>query len=260
MRLARAGTSEQRYLGWALIPQAGVAIGLVLIARDDAVLEGVGDVFLAVGITSVAINEIIGPLTARWAIKQSGEAGRDRPRLIDFLHDEHIVTDLGAVTIEEALDRLAGHLVRTHDVGFDKETFLAALGDQSGRDFTYLGHGLAMPHARIGSGRIVGVMGISREGLKAETPDGQPVHCVVLMASPEDQRDRHLEVLAAFATAIGHDRGIERELYAARTPAFAYEVLHAEDADDFNYFLAEDQAEGAPPVRASSVPPASEVR
>ena len=80
------------------------------------------------------------------------------------------------------------------------------------------------------------------------------------MASPEDQRDRHLEVLAAFATAIGHDRGIERELYAARTPAFAYEVLHAEDADDFNYFLAEDQAEGAPPVRASSVPPASEVR
>ena len=37
----------------ALIPQAGVAIGLVLVVQDDAALADVSGLFLAVGITAV---------------------------------------------------------------------------------------------------------------------------------------------------------------------------------------------------------------
>ena len=43
--------------------------------------------------------------------------------------------------------------------------------------------------------------------------------------------------MAAFATAILADRGIEQQLYHAKSPAHAYELLHHEEAADFNRFL-----------------------
>jgi mannitol/fructose-specific phosphotransferase system IIA component (Ntr-type) len=80
-------------------------------------------------------------------------------------------------------------------------------------------------------------MGISRVGLPFETPDGRPVHCMVVLATPETQRKRHLEVLAALARAIGMDQNVQAELFNADSSAHAYEVLHAEESEEFNYFL-----------------------
>jgi PTS system fructose-specific IIC component len=68
------------------------------------------------------------------------------------------------------------------------------------------------------------------------------VHCVVLLATPQSRRDRHLEVLAAFARAIGGDRNIRHQLYEAESPAHAYQLLHAEESESFNYFLDERAA------------------
>ena len=87
---------------------------------------------------------------------------------------------------------------------------------------------------------MFGAMGISKEGLSFETPDGRPIHCMVLLATPESQRERHLEVIAALARAIGRDHNIQEQLFNAETPAHAFEVLHAEEAEDFNYYLTEE--------------------
>ncbi len=90
---------------------------------------------------------------------------------------------------------------------------------------------------------MVGVMAISGAGLPFETPDGMPVHCIVLLATPVSERDRHLEVLAALMRAIGADPSIQWQLFGARSPAHAYELLHAEEAEDFNYFLSAPEPE-----------------
>jgi len=84
---------------------------------------------------------------------------------------------------------------------------------------------------------MLGVMGISEDGLPFDSPDGEPVHCVVLLATPGGERDRHLEVLAALARTIGADPAIQHQLYRARSAAHVYEILLGEDAEDFNYFL-----------------------
>ena len=51
------------------------------------------------------------------------------------------------------------------------------------------------------------------------------------------ERKRHLEVLAAFARAITRDVNLREQLYHARSAAHAYDVLHAEEAEDINYFI-----------------------
>ena len=51
-------------------------------------------------------------------------------------------------------------------------------------------------------------------------------------------------MLAAFARVITSDVNLREQLYHARSAAHAYQVLHAEEAEDINYFI-EDALERA---------------
>ncbi len=104
-----------------------------------------------------------------------------------------------------------------------------------------------IPHAILDDGEgeeIRGVLGLSAEGLQFETFDDRRVHAVLLLATPELERSRHLQVLSAFATAITRDANLVEQLYHARSAAHAYEILHADKHADINYFL-EDAADQA---------------
>ncbi len=90
---------------------------------------------------------------------------------------------------------------------------------------------------------MVGVMGVSARGLHVDTPDGRPLHCVVLLATPRGERERHLAVLAALARTVGANPAIQQQLYNAKTPAHVYEILHVEEMEeDFNYFLDDEDS------------------
>ncbi|MBC8188777.1 MAG: PTS sugar transporter subunit IIA [Proteobacteria bacterium] len=84
---------------------------------------------------------------------------------------------------------------------------------------------------------MVGVMALSRIGLGFETPEGLPVHCMVLLGTAPDERERHLQVLAALARTVGTDRAFQDQLFDSQSPAHAYELLHGEESEDFNYFM-----------------------
>jgi len=242
LRVAGATDRVRRWLGLALVPQAGLAVGLTLLAVEDPAFRDVRDLFLAVVLTMVLLNELLGPILTRHALVRSGDYGKDRARLIDFLHEENIVTGLEAKTTTEAIAKLTDHLVHTNRLKVDRDALLTGILEREEQGSTCLGGGLAIPHGPLeGSDRIAGVMGLSREGMPLETPDGVPVHCMILLATPPGHHDRHLEILAAFARAIGTDRTIQQQLYQAPSPARAYEILHAEEAsEDFNYFLEEE--------------------
>ena len=243
MRVAGAVRNVRRYLGLALVPQAGVAVGLILVIRENPAFDSISDLVLTVGLTSVTINEIIGPVLTRYSLQKSGDAGMHRPRLIDFLHEENIVTDFEAADMEEAVRGLVDTLAATHHVKLDKEALVEGALLRHAETSTCLGEGLAIPHVVVESGdRIMGAMGISSDGLRLPTPDGHPVHCMVLLVTPGTQRGRHLEVLAALAKAIAGRGNIRRQLYHADTPAHAYQLLHAEEALDFNYFLDDEES------------------
>ena len=87
---------------------------------------------------------------------------------------------------------------------------------------------------------MVGVMAISRTGLDFPTPDGRRVHCMVLLGTSADERDRHLQVLATLARTIGTDASFQAQLFESKNPAHASELLHGEESVDFNYFLEDD--------------------
>jgi mannitol/fructose-specific phosphotransferase system IIA component (Ntr-type) len=123
-----------------------------------------------------------------------------------------------------------------------QEEFVELVLARDNDETTCLGKGLMIPHAILREGtEIKGVLGLSSEGVNLESPDGERVHAILLLATPETDRHRHLQVLAAFANLVTHDVKFREQLYHDRSPAHAYDVLHHKDQQDLNYFL-EDAA------------------
>lgn len=63
----------RNYLGLALIPQAGVAIGLVIMVSSDQSLSGWSVIITPVVLAGVVFSELSGPLLARYTLEKAGE-------------------------------------------------------------------------------------------------------------------------------------------------------------------------------------------
>ncbi len=69
--LSKSGQDNQLWMGVALLPQAGVAIGMALVASSR--FPEYRQIMLPIVIASTVIFEIIGPVFTRLAIKQSNQ-------------------------------------------------------------------------------------------------------------------------------------------------------------------------------------------
>jgi len=68
-RIANASASVKRYLGFGLIPQAGVALGCALIAKSD--FPQVGNMIFTTIVATTVIYELIGPLCTKYALQKA---------------------------------------------------------------------------------------------------------------------------------------------------------------------------------------------
>jgi len=62
----------RNWMGMALMPQAGVALGMALIANQR--FPDNGEIVLSVVITTVVVFELFGPILTRIALLRSGDA------------------------------------------------------------------------------------------------------------------------------------------------------------------------------------------
>ncbi len=72
--LSGSNSNIRKYMGIALLPQVGVAIGLALSLQKDPSFSTIAPIILNIVIATTLIHEIIGPLLTRYAIEKSGES------------------------------------------------------------------------------------------------------------------------------------------------------------------------------------------
>ena len=70
-KLVNAPPVIQSHIGWCLLPQAGVALGLALLVSER--LPKAGEIVLPLIIASTVVFEIIGPFITRRQLRQAGE-------------------------------------------------------------------------------------------------------------------------------------------------------------------------------------------
>jgi Kef-type K+ transport system membrane component KefB len=74
-RIVGAPAIVQKHLGWCLLPQAGVALGLALLAAER--LPEVGEQLLPLIIASTVVFEIVGPIITRHRLRLASKIEQD---------------------------------------------------------------------------------------------------------------------------------------------------------------------------------------
>lgn len=112
-----------------------------------------------------------------------------------YLACEDIVLGLDVSGKIQALEEIALLLERRHHV--EHETVLRALWRREQIGSTALGHGVAIPHARIaGISQPILLLARTKLPIKFGTPDHQPVSVLFVIIVPEHATEEHLQILA----------------------------------------------------------------
>ena len=206
--------------------------------QNDNLFLDFHEVILAVGLSTVVINELVGVFFADFALKKSGESGKKVPHLIDFIHEENIVVNFEPRNKEEAIKQLVSLILKLHFPKGFHDNVCRTVIERERESSTCLGNGLAIPHGRIEQGdEIYGAMGISSRGLNFKTPDNKPINCMIVLVTSVSQSDRHLAVVASIVRMLEKDQNIKSQLYSARSPAHAFNILNAEEVQEYNLSL-----------------------
>jgi nitrogen PTS system EIIA component len=107
---------------------------------------------------------------------------------------------------------------------------IAALEAREERGSTGLGRGIAIPHAKIpGLRKHAGLIARSVEGLEFRAIDGEPVHVLVMLISPESRAEEHLELLR-FISRVARDPDFTSFIRQARTAQEILDVIQERGA------------------------------
>ena len=147
--------------------------------------------------------------------------------MVEIFSLEAIVAELEAQTKAAVLSEMAGAAVtggllpRTR-----KSQVVAALEAREERGSTGLGRGIAIPHAKIpGLRRHAGVVARSSGGIEYRAIDGEPVHVLVMLISPESRHDEHLRALK-WISGLARDPDFTSFIRQARTAQEILDVIH----------------------------------
>ncbi|MFP4690405.1 MAG: cation:proton antiporter [Bacteroidales bacterium] len=75
-RLAKSDQSVRKYVAGGLIPQAGIVIGLILSIHGEEGFADISDMLLATIMGATIINELIGPVLAKYSLMKAGDINR----------------------------------------------------------------------------------------------------------------------------------------------------------------------------------------
>lgn len=85
-KVTKAEPSVQKYLGFTLFPQAGVAIGLATSASQTFISMGAtkeGEIVLAIILTSTLVYELVGPVITKIALQKAGDIKSNKDQLTE---------------------------------------------------------------------------------------------------------------------------------------------------------------------------------
>ncbi|MEM8884037.1 MAG: PTS sugar transporter subunit IIA [Planctomycetota bacterium] len=121
---------------------------------------------------------------------------------------------LAATDKESALREMAALAGEAPEVQ-DAERLLEAIFEREEIMSTGIGLGIAIPHAKIPEVTdFVVALGKTAKGIEFSALDGQPVEFIVLIAGPDNQQERYLQLLARITLKL-KDAHVRRAIASA---------------------------------------------
>ena len=142
----------------------------------------------------------------------------------ELLRVEDIVLNVDVSSKQALLQHIAALLA--HRRGLTATEVFDSLAAREELGSTALGHGVAIPHARMAQCGVPGAVFVrTKFGIPFDAPDGKPVSFFLGLLVPKQANERHLKLLAA-AAGMFSDRSFRDQLRAC-TDAAAVSRLFA---------------------------------
>jgi nitrogen PTS system EIIA component len=144
--------------------------------------------------------------------------------LIDLISEEVVKVPLASSVKEDVFRELIDLLHRAGRISDPNEIY-EAISAREQLFSTALENGIAIPHAKTPAvSTLTMALGISPEGIDADSQDGKPSHVFFLILAPPEQTGPHLEALSEIAGAT-KSGSFRRLLVTARSPAEVVELF-----------------------------------
>ncbi|WP_295385226.1 PTS sugar transporter subunit IIA [uncultured Thiodictyon sp.] len=136
----------------------------------------------------------------------------------DFINAGRIARGLEIASKKRLLETLA-RLLATDHPGLEPDAVFERLLERERLGSTGLGHGIALPHARIKAiPQSLGAFVSLTQGVDYDAADGEPVDLAFALLVPETATEEHLQLLAELAGRF-NDPELRRRLRQADNAA-----------------------------------------
>ena len=143
----------------------------------------------------------------------------------ELLTLDDIRLDLDVSNKSQLLEHIATLLAARH--GLSKTVVLESLMGREQLGSTGVGHGVAIPHARMSQCvAAVAVFVRTKSAIPFDAPDGKPVSVFLGLIVPNKANERHLQLLATAAGMLS-DRSFRDKLKTCTDPSAVRELLAA---------------------------------
>lgn len=151
-------------------------------------------------------------------------------KFTDFVCFEATIPELQAKNRDEAIGELVTALDKSGKLPKGtREDIIKAVIKREKEASTGIGKGVAIPHVKYaGVKKAVAVIGQNSAGIDFCALDEQPVYSVILLISPVDNPDRHLQAMETVFKHLQHER-FRKFLRQCRTPEKVEDLLREVD-------------------------------
>lgn len=118
-------------------------------------------------------------------------------KLLDFILPDALVPELKSTERDEVIAELVDAAVEAKGVPKTlRDTLVKEIIGREKHGSTGFGKGVAVPHVKHEKiKKMVAAVGVSQKGVDFNALDKEPVYSVVLLLSPIDQPDQHLQAM-----------------------------------------------------------------
>lgn len=153
-------------------------------------------------------------------------------KLCDFIAENAIIVDLQSTdrngVLREMIQSLADH---GHLAEEDVEPIVRALIHRENQGSTGFGKGVAVPHVKHERVKtMVGTIARSSRGVDFAALDRAPVYTVVLLLSPTNEPDKHLEAMENLFRHLQKDT-FRKFLRQSTSVAEIVDLIHEADGE-----------------------------
>lgn len=197
-------------------PGGIMQIVIAVLALESGIITN--PVFVSIILGAILSTMLMGP----WMKRSFARRTAVKPG--DFLCAGAILPDLQAADRPGVIREMSRTLAAAGGIK-NPEHLLATILARESDYGTAIGCGVAIPHARMENLKEpVIAFGRSAAGVDWDAPDGQPVHCIFLLATPLGVEDVHVQILAAIARSLSN-------------PEYALPLQHAASAQQIETIL-----------------------